>query len=75
METALDNVDGYWANAAYLNLSEIYRKTGDKVKAKSILDEYIGKFEDQSKNTNGINTAKQFLDDQLLWTDIICIVC
>ena len=66
LETALDNVDGYWANAAYLNLSEIYRKTGDKVKAKSILDEYIGKFEGQSKNTNGINTAKQFLDDQLL---------
>jgi tetratricopeptide repeat protein len=65
LETASDNVKGYWANAAYLNLAEIYKKTGDKTKAKNVLDDYINKFDKESKNTNGIITARKLLNEEI----------
>jgi len=65
LENAMANVQGYWANATYLNLSEIHRKTGDKDKSKNVLDEYIKKYESQSKNASGITTAKKLLNDEI----------
>jgi hypothetical protein len=65
LETASDKVKGYWANAAYLNLAEIHRKTGDKTSAKNILKDYINKFDNENKNTNGIATARKLLSDEI----------
>ena len=65
LETATDQAKGYWANAAYLNLADIHRKGGDENKAKTVLDEFIGKFKGEGKNTNGIKTAEKILDDDL----------
>ncbi len=65
LETASDKVEGYWANAAYLNLAEIHRKTGDKARAKDVLNDYINKFDKESKNANGTTTARKLLNDEL----------
>jgi Tetratricopeptide repeat len=61
LETASDKVKGYWANAAYLNLAEIYKRTGDKARAKDVLNDYINKFDNEIKNINGTTTAKKLL--------------
>ena len=64
LETASDTVQGYWANATYLNLAEINKKTGNKIDEINVLDEYINKFKNQSKNTNGIKIARKLLNDE-----------
>lgn len=64
LEIASDIVNGYWANATFLNLAEIHRKAGDKTTMKNIINKYINKFEKESKNTNGITAAKTLLDGE-----------
>ena len=64
LETASDIVEGYWANATYLNLAEINKKTGNKINTINVLDEYINKFENQNKNINGIKIARKLLTDE-----------
>jgi hypothetical protein len=63
LEAATDSTKGYWADAAFLNLADIEKKKGDKESMKNILDRYIQKFENDSKNTNGLATARRILNE------------
>ena len=64
LKAAENNVKGYWADSTFLNLAEINRKEGEKESMKDVLGKYIDKFEDDSKNTNGIESAKKILNEQ-----------
>jgi hypothetical protein len=63
LETAKDNVTGYWADRTFLNLAEIHKKTGKEESRNKVLNEYINKFKQDSKNTNGIERARKILDE------------
>jgi hypothetical protein len=65
LETATENVKGYWADATYLKLADIYGKAGEKSSMKGVLDDYIGKFEEDSRNTNGVTMARKILNEEL----------
>jgi len=64
LKSAKDNVSGYWADRTFLNLAEIHNKAGKQNLRKNVLDEYINKFEQDSKNTNGIDRAKKILAEE-----------
>jgi hypothetical protein len=64
LESAKDNVKGYWADRTFLSLADIHRKSGKKSSSKKVLDEYIRKFEQDSKNTNGIERAKKIIAEE-----------
>jgi hypothetical protein len=57
-------VKGYWADRTFLDLAEIQKKTGKTSSRKKVLDEYISKFEQDSKNTNGIERAKKITAEE-----------
>jgi hypothetical protein len=63
LESAKDNVKGYWADRTFLNLAEIHNKTGDRSSMKKVLDDYINKFDQDSKNASGIERAKKILNE------------
>ena len=64
LKSAKDNVSGYWADRTFLNLAENHNKAGKQNLRKNVLDEYINKFEQDSKNTNGIDRAKKILAEE-----------
>jgi len=64
LEKAKDNVAGYWADRTFMNLAEIHNKEGNKDLRKKVLNEYVYKFEKESKNTNGIERARKILNEQ-----------
>ena len=64
LDTAADTVKGYWANATYLNLANLHKKSGEKGLMKNILGDFVSKFDGDSKNTNGIDTAKKILNEE-----------
>ena len=64
LDTAADTVKGYWANATYLNLANLHKKSGEKGLMKNILGDFVSKFDGDSKNTNGIVTAKKILNEE-----------
>jgi hypothetical protein len=63
LQNASNKVDGYWANATFINLADIYKKTKDTNSMKIILDKYINKFEKVEKNFNGVSNAKRLLQE------------
>jgi hypothetical protein len=65
LETASRNTTGYWADAAFMNLADSYKRAGEKTSTRDVLNKYITKFEKDTKNANGIMMARKILDEEL----------
>jgi hypothetical protein len=65
LETAENNVKGHWADATFLKLADIHRESGEKGQTKKVLEKFLNKFEEDSKNANGVSIAKKILNEEI----------
>lgn len=64
LQTAKDNLKGYWADKTFLQLAEIQKKTGKESLGQQTLNEYVDKFQHDNRNARGIIRAKQILNEE-----------
>lgn len=64
LKVATKNTTGHWANTSHLNLAQIYENRNDTNAMNKVLNDFIVKFEGDSKNENAIKKAKAMSENK-----------